>query len=820
MSQTTWDTIIPSSTSGNQLAADLTEWKAAFDSTNKGPSRPATLDEGGLWIDDSLEASPDFTWVLKCWNGIIDITLLTINVSTGQVTFSGSSGEFEISQVSANAVGPLLKLIKERIANSGQTLIGDSLGEIQFIAAGDDNSNPVSATMRVVATDNGTATTAGAYMVIEGVSTGGISLEEWVRLQDGKVAIGLIGPEEKLHILGNIKAETEEDTAVGPILNLKKKRVSGLGQVLSGDILGSVDFLSTDEAGDEIAAAAKIKSMATQNHSTTAQGTKLVFEVKETGETALTEKLVIADNLKATGEFQVVGTIKLDAGSHGTTINPNGSGGYLSLTLPTSAGTNGQVLTTNGSGVLSWTTVSGGGGSSSGISGSIQFSDGSGGFSSDATNLFWDDTNNQLTVSPGVNGTVAIFGTGAFMSTFAGDGFFSAGSTLSSGGAWTATQTASSIAYFSSGLEPGTLIVFGDTGLTPAAGFSPTPRFRVKPTGVVEVSGGELQLAGSSSGFVGHKGAANAGSTTYTWPNADGTSGYFLKTDGSGNLSWDAAGGTPGADSINGTMIRLANDQYLRARNAANTADINILKVGTGNTIVTGTHMEAAAQDVYNIGTTAGRYQRIVANQLATTDSSNNYSVDVNAGYIYNGVGAVSINFAGALTWAGSTRLTWNGTNIDVNTRKVVNVVAGTATTDAANYGQVQAAGVWNKYTITHTALQAASLTNDIATGFTLPIGALVEAVMVKTTEAFAGTGITDYDITLGIAGLETKYLTAYDVDSAVSGGNYQLSNALVGGADFGATEAIRIYATAVGANLDQSTNGSIDIWIKYSQLP
>lgn len=35
-------------------------------------------------------------------------------------------------------------------------------------------------------------------------------------------------------------------------------------------------------------------------------------------------------------------------------------------TLPSADGTNGQVLSTNGSGTLSWTTASGGGGSSTG----------------------------------------------------------------------------------------------------------------------------------------------------------------------------------------------------------------------------------------------------------------------------------------------------------------------------------------------------------------------------------------------------------------------------------------------------------------------
>src|SRR5690554_1030616 len=37
--------------------------------------------------------------------------------------------------------------------------------------------------------------------------------------------------------------------------------------------------------------------------------------------------------------------------------------------------------------------------------------------------------------------------------------------------------------------------------------------------------------------------------------------------------------------SINGTKIRLDNDEWLRARNATNTADVNILKVNSGNLV-------------------------------------------------------------------------------------------------------------------------------------------------------------------------------------------------------------------------------------------
>lgn len=63
---------------------------------------------------------------------------------------------------------------------------------------------------------------------------------------------------------------------------------------------------------------------------------------------------------------------------------------------------------------------------------------------------------------------------------------------------------------------------------------------------------GTLRLSGSTSGAVGFTAPAVAGSTTYTLPSADGSSGQVLKTNGSGTLSWvnntaSISGYTPGS---------------------------------------------------------------------------------------------------------------------------------------------------------------------------------------------------------------------------------------------------------------------------------
>jgi len=55
------------------------------------------------------------------------------------------------------------------------------------------------------------------------------------------------------------------------------------------------------------------------------------------------------------------------------------------------------------------------------------------------------------------------------------------------------------------------------------------------------LSAPQIRLLGSSSGYVGLQGAAAAGSTTYTLPSSDGTTGQVLQTNGSGTLSWATA---------------------------------------------------------------------------------------------------------------------------------------------------------------------------------------------------------------------------------------------------------------------------------------
>jgi hypothetical protein len=98
---------------------------------------------------------------------------------------------------------------------------------------------------------------------------------------------------------------------------------------------------------------------------------------------------------------------------------------------------------------------------------------------------------------------------------------------------------------------------------------SPTERMRITSTGAVGIATtspgsaldvkGTLRLSGSSSGYVGFAPAAAAGSTTYTLPSADGSSGQFLSTNGSGTLSWATGGGGGGSPGGSNTQVQFNN---------------------------------------------------------------------------------------------------------------------------------------------------------------------------------------------------------------------------------------------------------------------
>ena len=144
---------------------------------------------------------------------------------------------------------------------------------------------------------------------------------------------------------------------------------------------------------------------------------------------------------------------------------------------------------------------------------------------------------------------------------------------------------------------------------TPDNTATPVERLRIDSTGA-------LVFKGTTSGTVGFKaGATPAGDVVYTLPSADGTIGQVLQTNGSGVLSFVAAGA--GGDFANGGDVAGANrtlgniDAYALGFETSNLERMTILSngnVGIGTTNPGHKlHVESVAASV-QINGTSGSY--------------------------------------------------------------------------------------------------------------------------------------------------------------------------------------------------------------------
>lgn len=119
----------------------------------------------------------------------------------------------------------------------------------------------------------------------------------------------------------------------------------------------------------------------------------------------------------------------------------------------------------------------------------------------------------------------------------------------------------------------------------------------------------------------------------------------------------------------------------------------------------------------------------------------------------------------------------------------------------------------WHKFTVTHTQLQAAALSNDIEIASLAP-GEIIHGVKLKHSALFTGPAITNYFLSLGFAGGLQDLLIEYDVKTtAVGDTNFAVAHTF-DTRNHAAAVSVRIAARSVGANLSTSTGGSVDVWL------
>lgn len=116
------------------------------------------------------------------------------------------------------------------------------------------------------------------------------------------------------------------------------------------------------------------------------------------------------------------------------------------------------------------------------------------------------------------------------------------------------------------------------------------------------------------------------------------------------------------------------------------------------------------------------------------------------------------------------------------------------------------------KYTKSFTDMSDASLEKQISL-FSLPAKTVILGVIIKHSTAFSGTGVTGMSVSVGTASDKARYSNGFDVLQAVAADTIGLFHCFHAESFSGAT-TVYLNCKSVGANLDQLSAGSVDIWV------
>lgn len=185
MSQRIWSSINPTQTSGLMLAALLDDFKDALMTGCSGTSRPANLQAGGMWVDTTSQAAPNYYWAWKFYTGSEDIEIFRISILNGFGGTLTANGTFTTQKISADTVGAILELVKNRFNDNGQTLDGDTVAELRFTGRTNTSTNPTVAYIRFTSTDDMTSSAYGGTMSFSSSPEATASIVEHFRLISG-----------------------------------------------------------------------------------------------------------------------------------------------------------------------------------------------------------------------------------------------------------------------------------------------------------------------------------------------------------------------------------------------------------------------------------------------------------------------------------------------------------------------------------------------------------------------------------------------------------------------------------------------------------
>lgn len=171
------------------LAALLTDFKDALMTGCAGTTRPNQLQPGGMWIDTSLQAAPTYYWIYKLWTGTVDVEVFRLNINSGYGGALTAEALFEVQQISADTVGAIQEIIKNRFEDSGQVLSGDTVGEIQFVGRTITSTDPTVGYIKWQATDDQGASEFGGTLSFYSTPDASNVILEHLRFIQGLVEV-------------------------------------------------------------------------------------------------------------------------------------------------------------------------------------------------------------------------------------------------------------------------------------------------------------------------------------------------------------------------------------------------------------------------------------------------------------------------------------------------------------------------------------------------------------------------------------------------------------------------------------------------------